>query len=225
MINILLTGVGGQGTVLAAKVLAVAAASKGWQVRTAETIGMAQRGGSVVSHVRMGNLGEQVHAPLITPGTADLIIAFEPGEAARVLPYLSKTGTMVTATSTVEPVSAALGNSEYNSKQIIDNIQLSLYNAMVRNITRGKARAPRQAALIPVDDATIIKRLGGNRKVLNSVMLSAAIAQNVIPLTLEELTDAIEVCVKPQYVEMNIQAIEKTLEGLRVQKQEMLEEE
>ena len=66
MLNILLTGVGGQGTVLAAKVLAQAALEKGWQVRTAETIGMAQRGGNVVSHVRIGNKGEQVHAPLVS---------------------------------------------------------------------------------------------------------------------------------------------------------------
>ena len=225
MINILLTGVGGQGTVLAAKVLAVAAATKGWQVRTAETIGMAQRGGSVVSHVRMGNLGEEVHAPLITHGTADLIIAFEPGEAARVLPYLSKTGTMVTATTTVEPVSAALGDVDYSSKQIIDSIQLSLYNAMVRNITRGKSRAPKQAALIPINDGSIIKRLGGNRKVLNSVMLAAAIAQDVIPLTLDELEDAIEVCVKPQYIEMNLQAIERTLDMIGAQVEQPQQEE
>ena len=75
MLNILLTGVGGQGTVLAAKVLAQAALEKGWQVRTAETIGMAQRGGNVVSHVRMGDAGEEVFAPLLAEGTADLVIA------------------------------------------------------------------------------------------------------------------------------------------------------
>ena len=89
MLNIMLTGVGGQGTVLAAKVLAQAAQEKGWHVRTAETIGMAQRGGSVVSHVRMGNEGEEVHAPLIARGAADMVIAFEPAEGARVLPYLA----------------------------------------------------------------------------------------------------------------------------------------
>ena len=94
MRNVLLTGVGGQGTVLAAKVLAQAAQAKGWQVRTAETIGMAQRGGSVVSHVRMGDNGEEVIAPLVAKGTADMIIAFEPAEAARVLPYLAPDGVM-----------------------------------------------------------------------------------------------------------------------------------
>ena len=92
MIDFLLAGVGGQGTVLAAKVLAQAAQSKGWQVRTAETIGMAQRGGNVTSHVRMGSNGEAVYSPLITPGTADMVIALEPGEAARALPYLAPGG-------------------------------------------------------------------------------------------------------------------------------------
>lgn len=213
MIDILLTGVGGQGTVLAAKVLAVAAATKGWKVRTAETIGMAQRGGSVVSHVRMGNLGEEVYAPLVTKGQADLIIAFEPGEAARVIPYLSKTGTIVTATSTVEPVSAAISSDHYDAEKIIENLQLSLYNAMVRNITRGRQRQQRQARVIPVDDAAIIKKLDGNRKVLNSVMLAVAVAQDCLPLTFEDLGAAVSACVKPQFVEMNLHAIEVALEG------------
>ena len=108
MIDILLAGVGGQGTVLAAKVLAQAAQSKGWQVRTAETIGMAQRGGNVTSHVRMGSNGEAVYSPLITPGTADMVIALEPGEAARALPYLAPAGVLVTATTAIQPVTAAL---------------------------------------------------------------------------------------------------------------------
>lgn len=213
MINILLTGVGGQGTVLAAKILALAASTKGWKVRTAETIGMAQRGGSVISHVRIGNLGEDVHAPLVTQGSADLIIAFEPGEAARVLPYLSKTGTIVTATTTVEPVSAAIGDVPYDAKQILENIQLSLYNAMVKSITRGKTRRQLQSRLVPVNDAAIIAKLGGNRKVLNSVMLAVAVSQNVLPLSLDDLAAAVSACVKPQFVEMNIRAIEAALEG------------
>lgn len=213
MINILLTGVGGQGTVLAAKILALAASTKGWKVRTAETIGMAQRGGSVISHVRIGNLGEDVHAPLVTQGSADLIIAFEPGEAARVLPYLSKTGTIVTATTTVEPVSAAIGDVPYDAKQILENIQLSLYNAMVKSITRGKTRRQLQSRLVPVNDAAIIAKLGGNRKVLNSVMLAVAVSQNVLPLSLDDLAAAVSACVKPQFVEMNIRAIEVALEG------------
>lgn len=213
MINILLTGVGGQGTVLAAKILALAASTKGWKVRTAETIGMAQRGGSVISHVRMGNLGEDVYAPLVTQGTADLIIAFEPGEAARVLSYLSKTGTIVTATTTVEPVSASIGTDPYDAQQILESIQLSLYNDMVKNITRVRTRKQMQSRLVPVDDAAIIQKLGGNRKVLNSVMLAVAVSHNCLPLSLDDLKAAISACVKPQFVDMNIKAIEVALEG------------
>ena len=141
MIDILLAGVGGQGTVLAAKVLAQAAQSKGWQVRTAETIGMAQRGGNVTSHVRMGSNGEAVYSPLITPGTADMVIALEPGEAARALPYLAPGGVLVTATTAIQPVTAAL-------------------------------------------------------------------AQGRVPLTVDELKDAVRACVKPQFVAMNLAAID-----------------
>lgn len=123
MRNVLLTGVGGQGTVLAAKVLAQAAQAKGWQVRTAETIGMAQRGGSVVSHVRMGDNGEEVIAPLVAKGTADMIIAFEPAEAARVLPYLAPDGVMVSATTSIQPITAALSTEPYLAEATIASLR------------------------------------------------------------------------------------------------------
>ena len=87
--NCLLCGVGGQGVVLASRLIAYAAMEKGNFVRTAETIGMAQRGGSVVSHVR---IGEEIYSPQVPVGSADVILAFEPGEAVRCLPYLKKDG-------------------------------------------------------------------------------------------------------------------------------------
>ena len=108
MKNVVLTGIGGQGTVLAAKILAQAAQARGWHVRTAETIGMAQRGGSVTSHVRMGNEGEHVASPLVGAGAADMLIAFEPGEAARMLGLLSAHGVLVTASNVKQPVTASL---------------------------------------------------------------------------------------------------------------------
>ena len=83
--NIILCGVGGQGTILASRLIAAAALRSGIQIRTAETIGMAQRGGSVFSHIR---LGDGAASPLIARGTADLIIGFEPGETVRQLPFL-----------------------------------------------------------------------------------------------------------------------------------------
>lgn len=224
MVNVLLTGVGGQGTVLAAKVLAMAAAAKGWQVRTAETIGMAQRGGSVVSHVRIGNLGETVHAPLITHGTANLIISFEPGEAARCLDYLAPDATVVTATTSVEPVMSALSGETYRSEDIIDGIKLTFYNDVANRIaTSGETFSNRQGQshrssgrrrLIVVNDKAVTDALGNNRKVLNSILLAAAVAEHCMPISLDDLKGAIVTCVKPQFAQMNIEAINEMVGGL-----------
>ena len=104
MKSFILAGVGGQGTVLASKLIAKAAMARGECVRTAETIGMAQRGGSVVSHVRVG----ASHSPMVPLGGADAVIGFEPAEAVRALPYLKAGGTVVCATSAVKPVTASL---------------------------------------------------------------------------------------------------------------------
>ena len=90
--NILICGVGGQGTVLAAKVLSQAAISGGEHVLSAETIGMAQRGGSVTSHVR---IGQDIYSPLIPQGQADIIIAFEASEAVRNASFLKKDGMVI----------------------------------------------------------------------------------------------------------------------------------
>ncbi|MCI8366852.1 MAG: pyruvate ferredoxin oxidoreductase [Eggerthellaceae bacterium] len=196
MINILLAGVGGQGTVLAAKVLAKAAQSKGWQVRTAETIGMAQRGGSVTSHVRMGSDGEAVQAPLVTKGTADVVIAFEPGEAARALLYLAPEGVLVTATSAIQPVTAALAGAPYNGEAVVSALQQSVAGSTVR--------------FVPVDDQALVAA-AGNRKALNMMLLAVAVAQNRIPLTIDELKAAVAACVKPQFVTMNLKAIDEAV--------------
>lgn len=193
MINILLAGVGGQGTVLAAKVLAQAAQSKGWQVRTAETIGMAQRGGSVVSHVRMGSEGEPVHAPLVAPGTADVIVAFEPGEACRALGYLKPGGTVVSAVEVVQPVTAALSSAPYRSDEVVAGLEAAL-NAS-------------GAKLELVDAAPILDELG-NRRALNTVLLAATVASGAVPLSTAELKEAIAACVKSRFVEMNLTAVD-----------------
>ena len=195
MIDILLAGVGGQGTVLAAKLLAQAAAARGWKVRTAETIGMAQRGGSVTSHVRMGSDGEPVYTALLTPGTADLIVAFEPGEAARALPYLAPNGVLVTATTVLQPVTSALSQTPYTSAGTIEALRTTLV-----------AQAP-QATLVTVDDAAILQQVG-NPRALNVVMLASALAQGHVPLTIDELEEAVRVCVKPRFVDMNLEAID-----------------
>lgn len=196
MRNVLLTGVGGQGTVLAAKVLAQAAQAKGWQVRTAETIGMAQRGGSVVSHVRMGDNGEEVIAPLVAKGTADMIIAFEPAEAARVLPYLAPDGVMVSATTSIQPITAALSTEPYLAEATI---------ASLRGRLNGSAEAP--ACFVLVDDEAVLSQVE-NRKALNTVLLAFALKTGHLPLSLDDLRDAIRACVKPRFVELNLAAID-----------------
>lgn len=201
MIDILLAGVGGQGTVLAAKVLAQAAQSKGWQVRTAETIGMAQRGGNVTSHVRMGSNGEAVYSPLITPGTADMVIALEPGEAARALPYLAPGGTLVTASTAVQPVTAALAGDPYRAADV-----LAALDAAFAASAEAALAAPR-ARLVVVDDGALLARLG-NRRALNTVLLASALATGCVPLTLDDLRDAISACVKPAFVPLNLQAVD-----------------
>ena len=196
MRNVLLTGVGGQGTVLAAKVLAQAAQAKGWQVRTAETIGMAQRGGSVVSHVRMGDTGEEVIAPLVAKGTADMIIAFEPAEAARVLPYLAPDGVMVSATTSIQPITAALSSEPYLAKATVASLGERL-----------NVRAGERARFVLVDDEAVLSQVG-NRKALNTVLLAFALKTGHLPLSLDDLRDAVRACVKPRFVELNLAAID-----------------
>ena len=195
MRNVMLTGVGGQGTVLAAKVLAQAAQDKGWQVRTAETIGMAQRGGNVVSHVRMGDAGEEVFAPLLAEGTADLVIAFEPAEAARVLPFLAQGGLLVTATTAIQPVTAALSDRPYRADDVLARIERSL------------AGSNAGSRFVAVDDAALTAAAGG-RKVLNTVLLASALREGAIPLDLDDLRRALEECVKPRFVALNLAAVD-----------------
>lgn len=192
MRNVLLVGVGGQGTVLAAKVLAQAAEDKGWQVRTAETIGMAQRGGSVVSHVRMGDDGEDVLSPLLSHGTADLIVAFEPAEAARVVPFLKAGGTMVTATTALQPVTAALSKNPYRAETVISRLEQQLAGS---------------STFIIVDDESLCAEVG-SRKVLNTLLLATALATGCLPLDLDDLRRAINACVKPRFVALNLAAID-----------------
>lgn len=226
MIDILLAGVGGQGTVLAAKVLAQAAQSKGWQVRTAETIGMAQRGGNVTSHVRMGSNGEAVYSPLITPGTADMVIALEPGEAARALPYLAPGGVLVTATTAIQPVTAALASQPYRAGDVVAALANSLQAEASREQAAETIVAPNAVTadqdasadgvegypvplFIPVDDEALVREAGaGSRKSLNMMLLAVAVAQGRVPLTVDELKDAVRACVKPQFVAMNLAAID-----------------
>ena len=198
MINISLAGIGGQGSVLAAKILAETARSKGWQVRTAETTGMAQRGGNVMSHVRMGDEGEEVFSPLPAQVSDDLIIALEPGEGLRALSLLKPQGLLVTASSGVAPVVSSFKAAPYNPSDMIARLQES------------------GAYVVVVDDERLCSELG-SRKVLNIVMLAKALLavnnptyQNALcgKITLEDMREILPLCVKERFVSLNLRALD-----------------
>ena len=186
MKNIILTGVGGQGTVLASKLIAAAAMEKDMPVTSAETIGMAQRGGSVFSHLRMG---EGVHSPMILPGEGDLLIGFEPGEALRMLPYLKKDAPVVTSVRPVIPVTAALAGGTYDGRAQLDYLK-SLSHP-----------------LYTVDPDEAIRELG-NPKVMNVVLLGAAVATGLLGLEPEDVKQAIRRRLPEKLQELNFKALE-----------------
>ena len=188
--SIILCGVGGQGTILASKLIATAAMRRNIPVKTAETIGMAQRGGSVFSHVR---LGENVACPLMPRGTADLIIAFEPAEAVRQLPLLKPGGSVVVSTRPVVPVSAMTGGPAYDLDAILAYLRENVAN------------------LIEVDADQAAADLG-NPKCLNVVLLGAAARSGELGLTADDLTEAIHARLPEKLWALNERALSYTTE-------------
>ena len=187
--NIVLCGVGGQGTVLASKLVAAAAMNKGFEVKSAETIGMAQKGGSVMSHLR---IGEDALTSMIGSGEADLIIGFEPSETVRMLPFLKNGGAIITSDRAVMPVTAALKGSSYKGSDMTD------YLKSLKDI--GK--------LVIVDTETAVKEVGSS-KAMNMILLGAASRAGLLgDITHEDIIEAMKRKVKPQFVEMNIRALE-----------------
>lgn len=184
--NCLLCGVGGQGVVLASRLIAYAAMEKGLNVRTSETIGMSQRGGSVVTHVRMG---ETVHSPMIPKGSADVIMAFEPSEAVRNLSYLKEEGVIVVDKKAVKPVTATLSQSKYDGQEALLYLQKKVKN-------------------LYIIDGDAICETAGSSKVLNVVLLGVALGSGVLDIQLDDMKEEIKKRVKPQFVEMNIKALE-----------------
>ncbi|MBQ8642747.1 MAG: indolepyruvate oxidoreductase subunit beta [Clostridia bacterium] len=186
MKNILLCGVGGQGTVLASKILAKSAMERGETVHTAETIGMAQRGGSVVSHVR---IGKDCSAPLIARGQADVILAFEAAEAVRNLSYLKDGGTVVVSSTAVKPVTDALSKTDYDVQVMLDYL------------------ARQSIRLIVVDGDALVEKCGSAR-VLNIALLGAAAKADTIGMTVEDIRHIVETTLAPKFQAMNLQALE-----------------
>ncbi len=183
--NIILCGVGGQGTILASRLIATAAMNKDIPIKTAETIGMAQRGGSVFSHLR---LGEGTNSPLIGKIEVDLIIGFEPGETVRQLPFLKPGGTVVVSSRPVMPVSAMIGQSSYNASEMLEYLKANVEN------------------LVIVDADKAAEDLG-SAKTLNVVLLGAALQSGELGLDEEDLIGAIKEKVPEKFFALNQKAL------------------
>ncbi len=188
--NIVLCGVGGQGTVLASKLIATAAMGRGIPVKTAETIGMAQRGGSVFSHVRVG---DGAASPLVGRGTADVIVAFEPAEAVRQLPFLRRGGAVVVSNRPVVPVSAMTGGPAYDLEAIMGYL-------------RAQEASGRIGDLAVVDADRAAQELG-SAKCLNVVLLGAAVRSGALGLSAEDVRSAIHERVPERFWELNDRAL------------------
>ncbi len=182
--NILIVGVGGQGTLLASVLLGNLALKKGYDVKLSEVHGMAQRGGSVVTHVKISE--DTVASPLIEEGDADVIIAFEELEAYRWLPYLKEGGTIYVNTQRILPMPVVLGQAEY-PEDIIDVLQ-------------------KKAGKVKFFDALKIAEECGSVKAVNVVLLGAA--SKDLPFDEESWIRVIEENVKTKFIDLNKKAFE-----------------
>lgn len=192
--SIIIVGVGGQGTLLASKILSTAAMERGLFVRTSETIGMAQRGGSVSSHVRMD---AKELSPVIPQGRADLLIGFELSEAARIFGKLAPEAKAVVNAEKIVPTNVALKKGVY-----LENEYLELL----------KKRVP-GALLI---EGTPLALKAGNARSLNVVMLGAASGAGLLPFGEDEIRAALRKSVKEKTLAVNEKAFDLGLEeGLR----------
>ena len=184
--NIILCGVGGQGTVLASRLISSAAMAKQIPVFSAETIGMAQRGGSVFSHLR---IGENIHCPMIAKGEADLILGFEPGEAVRQLSFLKPDGQVVVSSRPVMPVTAALSDTGYRAEDMLEYL------------------AGRVSRLTVVDAEKALREVG-SPKVLNLILLGAAQRAGALGLEMEDLREAVRRVIPEKFRELNLRALD-----------------
>lgn len=180
--NIMIVGVGGQGTLLASRILGEYAMINGYDCKLSEVHGMAQRGGSVVTYVRMGD--EPINSPIIDIGEADIIIAFEKLEAGRWKEYLKKGGII------------AVNNEEINPMTVI--VGLKKYPHEILEVVKEKYTCIE----VPASD---LARESGSIKAVNTIMLG--VLCKAMNLDLNIMTNALENVVKKQFIEMNKKAI------------------
>ena len=182
--NIMIVGVGGQGSVLASKILGYLFMSQGFDVKVSEVHGMSQRGGSVVTYVRYG---EKVYSPIIDKGEADFIVSFEILETARWLEYLKSTGQIVTSTQQIDPMPVLTGAMNY-PENLLEKI---------------KATGLKIDAL----DCLKLAEEAGSSKAVNLVLLGR-LSRYFPDIKEEAWQEAINFCVPPKFLELNKKAFE-----------------
>ena len=192
--NILICGVGGQGTVLASKIIASTAMDMGLEVMASETIGMAQRGGCVVSHVR---IGDNLHSPIIPTGSADVILAFEPGEAARCKKYLKDDGLMIVSNRAVQPVTVALTGKPYDTESIIAYLKDSVKNLFI------------------ADGQELIDKIG-SAKALNICLIGILCGSGKSFLNAANVEKTIRNVLPEKILDMNIKALQIGIDEMEV---------
>ena len=181
--SIMIVGVGGQGSLLASRIIGNVLLSQGYDVKVSEVHGMSQRGGSVVTYVKYG---DKVYSPVIEKGEADIIVSFELLEAARWVSYLKKNGHLITSTQTLDPMPVITGNAEYPA-DIAEKIE-----ALGIDIIAA--------------DALSLAEKAGNAKASNVVLMGVIASK----MSFDEnvLKDAIRTCVPEKFLELNLKAFD-----------------
>lgn len=181
--SILIVGVGGQGTLLASRLLGNALLSRDYDVKVSEVHGMSQRGGSVVTYVRYG---KSVASPIIEQGEADIILSFEALEAARFLPYLKKGGKIIVNTQQIDPMPVVTGNAVYPEDILgqIKSLGVEVISA----------------------DALSLAEQAGSVKAVNVVLMGMLAKQTDIEK--QVWLDTVKQTVPPKFLELNLKAFE-----------------
>jgi indolepyruvate ferredoxin oxidoreductase beta subunit len=193
--NMIVAGVGGQGSVLASHIVAEAAVSLGLKVRVGETFGASQRGGKVHSHVR---IGEDVYGPLCTERSLDILVGLEPNETLRLaIPYVNKDTYIVTNTHKVPSMDVNIGADEYPQiDQIVDDLR-------------------KLSKMVVAFDATDLAVAAGNPQTMNVVMLGALASSGRLPYESDVLREAVIQRVPPRTRDVNVKAFTLGLENIK----------
>ena len=187
-VNLIIAGVGGQGSVLASHLVAMAAIREGLHARVGETFGAAMRGGAVASHVR---LGKEVYSPLVSKDGTDIVLALEPLEGLRnSVKYLGKGGLLLTNTRAWNPTDVNIGLAEYPDMKTIEGAVKKLGGRTI------------------IIDATSLAQKAGNVRAMNVVMLGALAGTGKIPVSIESLKQVIRENVPRGTEEVNLRAFE-----------------